>query len=83
MKHDKQHYINMPLVKQHGHAWVYYEDGLHHYQKAVQYTPSLTPERLADGWQPVTEQRYAVVRATEDDIENGNLEFFLTRGYTR
>ncbi len=83
MKHDKQHYIDMPLAKQHGYAWVYCEDGLHHYQKPVTYTPTLTQEQLDAGYRPVSEQRYAVVRATEDDIENGNLEFFLTRGYTR
>lgn len=83
MKHDKHHYMNMPLAKQYSYVWVYYEDGLHHFQKPVMYTPTLSPERLADGWQPVTEQRYAVVRATQDDIDNGNLEFFMERGYTR
>lgn len=83
MKHDKQHYINVPLVKQHGYAWVYYEDGLHHYQKPVTHVPTLTQKQLDQGYRPVPQQRYAVIRATEEDIENGNLEFFLMRGYTR
>lgn len=85
MKHSKQHYINLPLAKQHGFTWVYHESntGLHTFQKPVTHVATLTPEQLADGWQPVPEQLYKVVNCTEEDITDGNLQFFFERGYSR
>lgn len=90
MLHDKYHYIGLPILKQYGYSWICFEpeegpnkEGLHHFQKPVKYTPVLSQEQLDAGYKPVTEQRYAVIRATEDDINNGNLLLFMERGYTR
>lgn len=78
------------IADDHGYTWVCFEpeegpnkQGLHYFQKPVMYTPKLSQEQLEQGWKPVTERRYAVIRATDEDIENGNLLFFMQRGYTR
>lgn len=73
------------MMEDYGFHYVCYEEdeGLHYMQKPVIHTPTLTQEQLDEGCRPVSERRYAVVRCSNEDIENGNLHFFLERGYTR
>ena len=73
------------MMEDYGYSYVCYEEdeGLHYMQKPVTYTPTLTQEQLDGGYSPVSERRYAVVRCNNEDIENGNLQFFLERGFTR
>lgn len=82
---DKLPLVAKCMLKDYGLSYVCYEqdEGLHYAQKHVTYTPKLTQEQLDDGYMPVTERRYAVVRWQDDDVENGNLHFFLELGYTR
>lgn len=83
-------YNKIPLVaarmlEDNGFTYVCYEqdEALHYAQKPTVFTPRLTQEQLDDGYVPVSERRYAVVRFADEDIDNGNLQFFLERGYTR
>lgn len=73
------------LLKEHGYSYVCYEEdeGLHYMQKPIIHTPTISAELIAEGWKPVPEQRYNLIRYNDGDVENGNLSFFLTRGYTR
>jgi hypothetical protein len=73
------------MLEDYGFTYVCFEEaeGLHYSQKPVVFTPTLTQEQLDDGYRPVSERRYAVVRFSDEDIDNGNLHFFLERGYTR
>lgn len=73
------------MLDDYGFTYVCYEadEGLHYCQKPVVYTPKLAQDQLDAGYMPVTERRYAVVRFSDEDIDNGNLHFFLERGYTR
>jgi hypothetical protein len=73
------------MLEDNGFTYVCYEEDekLHYAQKPVVHTPKLTQEQLDGGYRPVLERRYVVVRWYDDDVDNGNLQFFLVRGYTR
>jgi hypothetical protein len=85
MKHDKNHYISLTLPKDYGFDWVYYDhaDKLHVFQKDVTYTPAISQEQIDDGWKPVTEKRYVMVRCRESEIDDGSLALLFKLGMTR
>jgi hypothetical protein len=84
-EHNKLPLAAASLLQEHGYSYICYEEdeGLHYSQKPVKYSAKLSQEMLDAGWKPVTERRYAVVKFNNEDIDNGNLEFFLNRGYSR
>lgn len=82
---DKLSLVAARMLEDYGFQYVCYEqdEALHYAQKPVKYTAKLSKEQLDAGWKPVTERRYAMVKFNDEDITNGNLEFFLVRGFSR
>lgn len=83
MKHDKQHYCNLPLAKEYGFSWIYFEDGLHAFQKQITIVPAIPQDQLDDGWKPVPQIAYNVVRCFESEIDDGRLRLMFEKWFTR
>ncbi len=85
MKHDKQHYRDLPVAKQYGFTWggFDHDTNKHFFQKAFTHVPIISQDKLDAGWQPVPETRYKLVECWESALDEGNLEFFFKHGYTR
>jgi len=83
MKHDKQYYRNLAIAKEYGFNWIYFDDGLHAFQKQITIIPAILRDQLDDGWKPVPQIGYNVVRCFESEIDDGSLRFMFEKGFTR